>query len=295
MMNQAQNLRKLIDEHREKKRNKESKRTRVITVASGKGGVGKTNFSVNLAIALRKQGSSVTVFDADLGLANVDVIIGATPRYSLYDVIFNNKTMNDIILEGPLGIKVVPGGSGLESLQNMSESERSVLSDKFSQIKDTDILIVDTGAGINRNVLGFMAVSDEVVVVTTPEPTSITDAYSLIKVANKYISGCKIHLVINRVTDKNEAELTYDKLEQTAKNFLDRELKYLGYVIDDSKVKRAVMEQKPFTIIYPQCPASKCIYEIAASITGVPSYPRKSRGIRDFFTKMTYIFAKAEK
>lgn len=294
MIDQAQNLRKSIEEYRRRKINSGNKQIKVIAVASGKGGVGKTNFSVNLAIALKQLGNEVVVFDADLGMANVDVIIGIIPRLNLYDVIYNNKEIEDIIINGPSGIKVVPGGSGIESLSNLTDSQRRALSEKFGHLKDTDILIIDTGAGMSKNVLGFIAASDEVIVVTTPEPTSITDAYSLIKVALKYIPKSKINIVVNKAQNTKEADITYQRIDGAVTNFLKKDINYLGYILDDSKVKKAVMEQVPFKVSYPDCYASRCIDGIASSLSGLPATVRKAGGIKDFFNRVTYLFGKLD-
>jgi len=293
-MDQAQSLRKTLEEYRKKKQNKQGREMKIIAVASGKGGVGKTNFSVNLAISLAEKGNKVLIFDADLGLANVDVIIGIAPKYNLYDVIFNNKSLEDIIIEGPSGIKVVPGGSGMESLSNLNDTQRKSLSDKFGHLMDTDILIIDTSAGITKNVLGFMAMSDEVIVVTTPEPTAITDAYGLIKVALKYVPKSKLFMVVNRAADEREAEVTFQRLGGAIKNFLKKEINYLGYVIDDNKVKKAVMEQNPFKVLYPDCFASRCIDDIASSIMGLPVTEKKTGSLREFFSKVTYLFSQLD-
>lgn len=294
MMDQAQSLRRSIEEYRKKKQGKEEKRTRVLCVASGKGGVGKTNFSVNLAISLKELGNNVVVMDADLGLANVDVLIGIVPKLNLYDVIFNNKKLEDIILNGPAGIKVLPGGSGIESLSNLSDVQRRNLSDKFGHLKDTDILIIDTGAGLSKNVLGFMAVADEVVIVTTPEPTAITDAYSLIKVAMKYVPKCRLHVVVNKTASERQADIAYQRLSGVVRNFLKKDMNYLGYVIDDNKVAKSVMDQVPFKVLYPDCYASKCIDGIASAIMGNPLEIKKTGGVKDFFNKVTYLFSQLD-
>jgi flagellar biosynthesis protein FlhG len=222
----------------------------------------------------------------------VDVIVGAAPKYNLYDVIFNNKNLEDIIIQGPSGIRIIPGGSGIEGLSNLTDTQRKNLAEKFGQIKDANILIIDTGAGLSKNVLGFMAVSDEVVVVTTPEPTSLTDAYSLIKVGLKYMPKMKINIVVNRVQDENEAVTTYQRLEKAVRDFLKKDLNYFGYVIDDIKVKKAVMEQIPFKVIYPDCSASRCINSIAYSITGLQVQTKKTGGLKDFMARITYLFGK---
>lgn len=295
MRDQAESLRKTIEEYKKKKQSKERSRIKVIAVASGKGGVGKTNLSVNLAISLKQMGKNVVVLDADLGLANIDVIIGVVPKLNLYDVIFNNKNIEDIIINGPEGIKVVPGGSGVESLSNLNDEQRRRLSDKFGELKDTDILIIDTGAGISKNVIGFMAAADEVIIVTTPEPTSITDAYSLIKVALKYVPKSKIHVMVNRVISDSEANLAYQRLGSAVKCFLSKDINYLGYILDDIKVKKAVMQQIPFKVAYPDCLASRCIDDIASTISGLPATPlKKSGGIREFMNKLSYLFSRLD-
>lgn len=294
MMDQAENLRKSIEEYKRKKDIKFGRKVKVIAVTSGKGGVGKTNFSVNLAISLTELGNNVVVFDADLGLANVDVIIGVIPKLNLYDVIFNNRSIEDVIIKGPCGIKIVPGGSGIESMSNLDDDQRKTLSEKFMQLKDTDILIIDTGAGISKNVLGFIAASDEVIVVTTPEPTSITDAYSLIKVALKYIPKSKLHIMVNRVSNDSEADITYRKLGSAVKSFLKKDINYLGFIMEDSKVKKAVMEQTPFKSAYPNTSASRCIDEIASTISGLPPSGRKNAGVRDFVARVAFFFSRIE-
>ncbi|HBM81487.1 MAG: MinD/ParA family protein [Clostridiales bacterium] len=294
MMDQAQNLRKYVEEYRKRKSNKVNKKIRIIAVASGKGGVGKTNFSINVAISLREMGNRVLVFDADLGLGNVDVVIGIVPKLTLYDVIYNHKEIDDIVINGPEGIRIVPGGSGIETLANLDDMQRDNLSKKFERLLDTDILIIDTGAGISKNVLSFIAASNETIVVTTPEPTSITDAYSLIKVVLKYIPEKKINVIVNKVRDEKEATVTYKRLDTTVKKFLDKNIYNLGYIMEDARVKRSVMEQKPFKINYPNCSASKCIDNIAHAISGLPDASKSTGGIRYFLNKVTYLFSKME-
>jgi len=294
MTDQAEKLRVSIEEYRRKKQAKLDKQIKVIAITSGKGGVGKTNFSVNLAISLQELGNNVVVLDADLGMANVDVIIGVVPKLNMSDVIFNNKSIEDIIISGPMGIKIIPGGSGIEGLSNLNDDQRKSLADKFSNLKDTDILIIDTGAGISKNVLSFIATSDEVIIVTTPEPTSITDAYSLIKVALRYIPRSKLHIVVNRVSNDREASLTYQRLGSAVKSFLKRDINYLGYIIDDLKVRKSVMEQVPFKVAYPDTSASRCIDEIASAITGLPLPYKRYGGVKDFVAKVAFLFSKME-
>lgn len=293
MTDQADRLREYMEEYDKKKRD-EKHGIRVISVSSGKGGVGKTNFSVNLAISLKEKGFNVTVFDADLGLANVDVLTGLVPKYTLYDVLYNHKNIEDVIMEGPGGIQIIPGGSGIERLLNLNDIQTRFLSERFQKLRDMDIMIIDTGAGISKNVMGFMAISDENIVVTTPEPTSITDAYGLIKVSNKYTKDRGMHLVINKAKNEKEAYVAYQRLERAANIFLKRDIDYLGYIPEDRNVERAVMEQTPFKVCCPSCAASRCVDGICCKIAGIKGKTifRKTVDLRDFFTKAAYIFTR---
>ena len=240
---------------------------RVIAVASGKGGVGKTNVSVNLATAMAMSGKEVMLMDADLGLANVDVMIGLNPEYDLQHVISGEKQIDDIIIKGPAGIHVVPASSGVSRMADLTATEHASLITAFSELKQTlDVLIVDTAAGIADTVVSFSKACQEVVVVVCDEPTSITDAYALIKVLRTQHDIKRFQILANMVVDQAQGLQLYDKLLTTTDRFLDVGLGYLGAVPFDEQLRRAVQLQKPVVQAYPRSKAAKAFIDIAGKI-----------------------------
>jgi ATPases involved in chromosome partitioning len=259
---------------------------RVISVTSGKGGVGKTNFTVNFALALVELGYRVIILDGDFGLANVDIAFGITPRYSMEHLIAGEKTIEEILLTGPKGIGILPGGSGVQEMANLERSQLQNVLSNFGRLeKHADILIIDTGAGLSNTVLNFLRASDEVILVTTPEPTSLTDAYGLVKALDINNEDIRVGVVVNRVHSESEARDTYERLEAAVKKFLSGSLNLHGWVYDDPLVGRAVMSQQPVGIFYPESPAYKCIQWIAGTVTGLYlQAPR--RGIKGFLKSL---------
>ena len=240
---------------------------RIIAVSSGKGGVGKTNLVVNLAIALAQQDKRVVILDADLGMANIDVLLGIVPKYNLYDVILGTKELSEILVTGPYNIKVIPGGSGIQELANLDYYQRERLLNNIRSMDNAaDFIIIDTGAGIAKNVLGFATAADEVVVVMTPEPTSLTDAYGLIKAMSLYKVHSEAYLVVNRVANDYEAQQSMDRMVKVVNRFLQMKIKPLGYIYDDKVVNKSVMKQKPFVLEYPESSAAKSIKQIALNL-----------------------------
>lgn len=260
MYEQASKLRQIIAK-RHLSENPSNNNVRVYCITSGKGGVGKTNLSVNLGIFLQSLGKRVLVIDADLGLANIDVVTGLYPKYNLSHILTTGKSIQDIILDGPKGITILPGGSGIYDLANITDTKLEILIKSFRGISDSyDIIIIDTSAGISKNVMNFIRSSDEVIVVTTPEPSAVTDAYALIKIAHKYCNN--LHLVVNKADNFKEAEFTMEKLLKVTQKFLNTHINYLGFVLEDKTVYKSNMEQIPFCIRYPNGLASKCITNI---------------------------------
>lgn len=262
-MDQAENLRNII-----KSKDIVSTNSRVITITSGKGGVGKSSISVNLAIQLQKAGKRVIIIDADFGLANVEVMLGIRPQYTLADIIYHGKSMKDIITMGPEGIGFISGGSGIEELLNLTREQIIRLTRKFRELDGlVDVVIIDTGAGISESVLEFVIASSEVLLVVTPEPTSITDAYALLKTLNKneefHQDNSSIKIITNRVNNQYDGKELYHKLSLVVEKFLSIQIEYLGAIPQDSNVSKAVMQQKPFSLLYPNSPSSKAIYGIA--------------------------------
>ncbi len=284
-MDQASKLRELI-----KSQNNSKALARVITVTSGKGGVGKSSVSVNLALWLRRLGKRVVILDADFGLANIEVMLGIRPQYNLADLMFKGKSLNDIITQGPEGIGFISGGSGIAELTNLTANQVVYLVQKLCELDQiADIIIIDTGAGISDNVLEFVAASQEVLLVATPEPTSITDAYALLKTLNKKHADSDkmtVKMIANKVANEEEGEELCNKLNIVVKRFLDINLEFLGSVTMDMAVTKAVMQQKPFSMIYPNSTASKSIHAIAGKLCGqeVNVNAGSNRGITRMFS-----------
>ncbi len=243
---------------------KPADKARVITVTSGKGGVGKTNLSVNMALAFARLGRKVVVMDADLGLANVNVMLNMIPKYNLYHVIKKQKTIREILVETEYGISIVAGASGFSQIANMGEEDRRDFISELDSLSNADIIIIDTSAGVSSNVLDFIAAADDAVIITTPEPTAITDAYGIIKIiATEYDSvNMGLKLVVNRAKGAAQAKSVADRMINIAGQFLNLKLDYLGFIYDDVSVSHAVLRQKPFMVVDPKCKASICVQHI---------------------------------
>lgn len=240
---------------------------RVIAVTSGKGGVGKTNLAVNLAIALGKQGKRVIIVDADLGTANVDVLLGTSSRNTLLSLAREEVQLEDVLVRGPYGVSYISGGSGMEHAGELTVVQRQMIFSKLAACDQwADIILIDTGAGVGRNVLDFIMASDEVLLVITPEPTALTDGYAVLKSYRQLEATQPIRLVVNRVYDMVESTETAGKLICTAERFLHMELKSLGFVLDDSSMMKAVRRQVPLMAAYPDSLAAKCVEALARSL-----------------------------
>ncbi|WP_027633940.1 MinD/ParA family protein [Clostridium hydrogeniformans] len=286
MLDQAERLRELA--YGNKGRNK----PRIITITSGKGGVGKSNFVVNLAISLRLMGKKVMIFDADIGMGNDDILMGCNARYNVFDVILNNKDIREVIVEGPLGVKLLPGGSGLNNVEDLKEEERREFLNKLESLEDLDFILMDTGAGINRSVLAFISASDDTIVITNPEPTALTDAYSLIKAINHFDLKSEVNLIVNRIMDEEEGKLTFRKFHGAVNRFLNINIKLLGFIWEDRRVMMSVRDQKPFIMKYPNCHASLDIKAIAKSILNNGARENnKGSGMKEVFKKIFNIFS----
>ena len=265
---------------------------RVVAITSGKGGVGKTNFSSNLAITLAARGQRVILVDADLGLANVHVVLGIMPRFHLEHVMQGEKTLKEVLYPGPGGIHIIGGGSGLTELANLDETRRAHFIQSLSEL-DTlaDVVLLDTGAGLSHNVLGFLCAVDEVIVVTTPEPTAITDAYATIKVLSQENPRAQQRLLINMAQSEAEAQAAAQRLQGIARRFLQRDLDCLGYLPHDIAVSRAVRAQQPFTLFQPNSPATRAITRVAARLGyDEPPGPTGAAGVNGLLTRMQRFF-----
>ncbi|MBQ4024516.1 MAG: MinD/ParA family protein, partial [Treponema sp.] len=223
-------------------------KTRIIAITSGKGGVGKTNVAVNMAIAYAEIGKRVILIDGDMGMANVNVLLNIVPRYNLLQVINRQKKMSEIILDTEFGIKFIAGANGFSKIANLSKEELDYFTKEFLSLSNADIIIIDTGAGIANNVLQFVAAADEVYVVTTPEPTAITDAYGIIKIISTELVDreSNIKLLVNRVHSADEGKRISERIITIVGQFLNYKVDYIGFVYEDSVVQTAVIRQKPF-------------------------------------------------
>lgn len=288
MNDQAQTLRDLVSSGYDLRPG--ARTTKIITVTSGKGGVGKSNFTLNFALTLQSKGFKVLVFDADIGLANIDVLMGITPKYNLYHLLKKEKTIWDIIHTGYNGLEFIAGGSGFSDLIRLSEEELEYFAEQISQLHGhCDIILFDTGAGLSKETLKFILAAEETVVVTTPEPTSITDAYAIIKMVNNMQEGVKFKLVINRVTDAKEGKQTADKITLVAKQFLHMDIPTLGFVADDNNISKAVKRQVPFTIAFPNSAATHDLQEMADLFVQGQQFEamrNQTSGMKGFLSKM---------
>lgn len=261
------------------------RKSRIIAITSGKGGVGKTNLTVNLAIALSMLGKRVLIIDADLGMANVDVILGTRSKYNLLSLLGDDIHIGDVVSQGPYGIMYLSGGSGIEKLANLSYNEFEKITKKLYSCEDfTDIILLDTGAGLGRNVLNFLVAADEVILVTTPEPTSMTDAYAIMKAFSVYSSN-KMSLVVNRVFDDGEGRSVTNKLTATAGRFLHLSITALGEIYEDRNLVRAVKAQKPLLLAYPNTISAKGIKAIAGRIAS-GNQQITQKGLQGFLEKL---------
>ncbi len=262
-----------------------SRPVQVIAVTGGKGGVGKSNISVNLGVALAEMRRRVVIMDADLGLANIDVLLGLKAERNLSDVLSGECSLNDIMVTGPAGIKVVPASSGMQQMASLGPQEHGALINAFSELDNQlDVLIVDTAAGITDTVISFVRAAQEVLVVVCDEPSSITDAYALIKLLNTEYDLFRFRVVANMTRTAQEGQQLYNKLNTVCERFLDVSLQYVGCIPFDENVRKAVQRQKALLEYAPACKAAQAVRGIAEKVDQWP-LPRSARGHLEFFVE----------
>ncbi|MFP3937722.1 MAG: MinD/ParA family protein [Phycisphaerae bacterium] len=255
---QASKLRQLVDHARD---------ASTIAVTSGKGGVGKSNIALNLSILLSAAGNRVALVDADLGLGNLDVLMDMGVRANVSHVIAGRRRLSEVIVDLPCGVQFVPGASGLARLAELSEFQRAKLLEDLGSLEaDNDIIVIDTGAGIGANVLQLSAAADRTIVVTTPEPTAVTDAYAVVKILTQRRYEGQLSLLVNFATDRQQARQTSQRISTVARQFLGTRLLDAGYVLTDEKVPEAVRRRDPFVLSHPRCAASKCLAALATKL-----------------------------
>ena len=287
-MDQAFRLRALVKSRQEEIINtlKTHMKARVIAIASGKGGVGKSNFATNIAISMQKLGKRVIIIDTDFGLANVEILMGINPKYTVIDVLHGKVEMEDALTIGPLGCMFLSGGSGISDLSDITNSQLEILINGFAKLDVLcDCIIVDTRAGISNVVINFIKAASETILITTPDPTAVADAYSLVK----YIKGtveedANFKLVINCVESVKEAEEVRERLSSVCETFLNVELKYLGHILYDKQLVKSVRSQKPVSIMYPNALSSLTFKDISAKLLEIEI--EKKSSIQSFVLKL---------
>jgi flagellar biosynthesis protein FlhG len=243
----------------------------VIAVSSGKGGVGKSNVVTNLAVALTKLEKRVLILDADLGLGNLDVLLGLVPRHTIEDVLAGTHTLNDIVLKGPAGVHVLPASSGVPRLTALTEVQQLVIQEQLAQLSsEMDVLLIDTGAGISPNVTFFASAADETMIVVSPEPTSLTDAYALIKVLARQYRERRFKVLVNQAKSPREAAEVFGKLDVAVDHFLHVAVELVGAIPYDDYVHLAVMQQKALSELFPDAPAAQAFMRLAHHVIEWP-------------------------
>jgi len=246
---------------------REATQCRTIAITSGKGGVGKSNVALNLAILLAAAGNRVAVVDADLGMANLDVLLDLTVRGNLSHVMAGRKTLEEILIHLPNGVQLVPGASGLARAAEMSDLQRTRLERELLKLEqDNDIILIDTGAGISPNVVSFAASADNVMIVTSPEPTAMTDAYAVAKVLCHGGYDGHMSLLVNMTSGRQESRMTHQRISGVARQFLSITVYDAGYILEDPKLREAVRRREPVVLSYPRCPSSKCLAALATKL-----------------------------
>jgi flagellar biosynthesis protein FlhG len=287
-MDQAQSLRDYMNRFQEQQEN--SERCRVITITSGKGGVGKSNFTLNFALSLKASGKKVVILDLDFATTNINILMGVAPRYNLTDVLNQKRSIWDVLETGVGGIEYIDGDLGIQDLIDFDQHTLSYFWDQIQKLQTyADFILLDTGAGISKELVGFIMASDETILITTPEPTSIADSYSVLKMMTQYkVQQPKYSLVVNRAQNFAEAVETSQALRNACNRFLNINLSTLGYIMQDTHVRQSVRAQTPFYLAFPKCEATKNINEIVHKyLPELNLNPTVSTmGIRGFFEKI---------
>jgi flagellar biosynthesis protein FlhG len=294
MNNQADKLRQMaldVKNQIEKEMAQGFNHTRVIVVTSGKGGVGKSTLALNIALSLCDRDKKVILMDADLGLANIDIMLGLLPKYNLHHVVQGKKNLKDIIISGPGGLNIIPGGSGITELANLGENNLKKLLVELGKLDgEYDYMIIDTGAGLSNNVTSFLLSANDVIFVTTPEPTSMTDAYGMVKVIARQSTNKTLYLVVNRVVDNIEGVLVAEKFKLVCEKFLNLHIDVLGHVVNEPLIGEGIRRQRAFIEIFPRSQAAKNINSITSNLINSnnksSSKDINSGGIKGFFKKI---------
>lgn len=290
---QAHLLRKLSNSIAGKKEAATQERTtRVVTIASGKGGVGKSNFALNFALSLKELGQKVVIIDLDIGMANLDILMGTTSKFHSMDMIRDRKSIWDVLEKGPNKLEYLAGGTGFNSLLQLNDDERDYFFQELEKLQGyADLILIDTGAGLTKESQQCHLSADEVILLTTPEPTSISDAYSIVKILHGYKPTLTFQLLINRVANPKEGLEVASKFKMAVQSFLNKEVKVFGAIPEDEAVKQSVLKQVPFYLAYPRSPVSLMLKKLAERfVTGTDALPTSTKetgGIKGFIRNLS--------
>lgn len=282
---QAQKLRELYqrfnhDQHR--------RTTKVVSITSGKGGVGKSNFALNFALSLIESGQKVVLIDLDIGMANLEILVGMNPKYNLIDMVETGKSIWDVMEKGPNGLELISGGSSFNEMLDLSEDDTNYLFSELGKLQGyADIILFDTGAGLSRESQRCHLAADEIILVTTPEPTAMTDAYSVIKILHHQDANLHVRLVVNRVANSKEGMAIAERFRTVTKQFLEKEIDILGYIPNDAHVFQSVLEQTPFLLNYPKSQAAKWMKDIVKIYLNGEAKSNNSTGMKGFIRKIS--------
>ncbi|MGG3466006.1 MinD/ParA family protein [Neobacillus pocheonensis] len=285
IQDQAQKLRELYQRLLD---NNNEKTTKVVSITSGKGGVGKSNFALNFALGLIESGQKVVLIDLDIGMANLDVLLGMTVKFNLIDMVNQKKSIWDVIEKGPNGLELLSGGNGFSEILHLSDDDTNYLFKELEKLHGyADVVLIDTGAGLSKESQRCHLAADEIILVTTPEPTAITDAYSVIKILHHQVPNLHFKLVVNRVENSKEGIAIANRVRTVTKQFLKKEIEILGFIPNDSIVFQSVMEQAPFSLKYPKSQAAKWIRDIVNIYLNVNHKSAQFTGIKGFIQKIS--------
>lgn len=286
MRDQADKLRELVNN----KGISDDHELRIYSIVSGKGGVGKTNFTVNLAIKLQQLGKKVLILDADIGMSNVNILMDIDAKHTLLDLLQGKLELEDIIYTGPASVDFMSGGAELLNLGSVDEERQKEIISSLSNLGKYDVLLIDNGAGISKETLMYMVLADEIILVTTPEPTALADAYRVLKAVSLSKLKNNVKVVVNQIPDYNSGLDAYNKLYKTSEQFLKVTVESLGYIFSDIRVNKAIMEQYPFVLSYPNSLASDGINQICMSILGDEEKRINLSGIKQFSNRLIKLF-----